>query len=141
MMMYTFSPGSLQAIAFEVLEQNAALGFPYPHSGRLAGYCYILNLSSDVRPDERFSWWYGDNDLQMQAQSTSKYIYVSADVQHLEGGSLTEQSQSLQFLAERDHLAFIKKWSKKPTAAERAQALFYKILEAIKNPLRKYLSK
>lgn len=131
------SPGSLQAIALAVLEQNVALGFPYPHSGQLAGYCWILNLSSDVRPDERFSWWFGDNDLQMQAQATSKYIYVSADVQHLEGGKLTEFNQYLGRLAERDHLIFLKKWTKKPTSIQRVKTLFYRIVDKIKSPLRK----
>ena len=131
------SPGSLQAIALEVIEQNAALGFPYPHSGQLAGYCWILNLSSDVRPDERFSWWFGDNDLQMQAQATSKYIYVSADVQHLEGGESTEKNPSLRHLAEKDHLIFIKKWTKKTTVIHKVKTLFYRVLDNTKKPLRK----
>jgi len=131
------SPGSLQAIALELLEQNAALGFPYPHSGRLAGYCWILNLNSTVRPDERFKWWFGDNDLQMQAQSCSKYIYVSADVQHLEGGKLTEENQSLKVLAEKDHAAFIQKWGEKPTLFQISKMFFYRILSSVKSLLKK----
>lgn len=131
------SPGSLQAIAFEVLAQNAALGFPYPHSGRLAGYCWILNLSSKVRPDERFRWWYGDNDLQMQAQSTSKYIYVSAEVTHLEGGDLTEKSDYLKILAEKDHLTFLEKWSKKTPLFEKIRIYFLKLAAKLIAPLKK----
>jgi hypothetical protein len=129
------SPGSLQAIAFEVLEQNAALGFPYPHSGRLAGYCWILNLDSKVRPDERFSWWFGDNDLQMQAQTTSKYIYVSADIKHIEGGKLTEENELLKHLAERDQLLFIEKWTPKPSNFFIFRSYIYKVY----NKLRKII--
>jgi GT2 family glycosyltransferase len=131
------SPGSLQAIALEVLEQNAALGFPYPHSGCLAGYCWILNLNSAVRPDERFKWHFGDNDLQMQAQFSSKYIYVSADVQHLEGGKLTEENQSLKLLAERDHVAFIQKWGDRPTLFQVSKTFLYRILGIVKSILKK----
>ena len=106
------SPGSLQAIAFDVEEKDVPLGFPFPHSGQLAGYCWVLNLKFPVRPDERFKWWYGDNDLQMQAQLISKYIYVSSSVEHLEANKLTSSDTLLSSLGEQDHLEFVKKWSK-----------------------------
>jgi hypothetical protein len=104
------APGSLQTMAHEALVQEVPLVFPTPHTGQLAGYCWVLNLNFKVRPDNRFKWWYGDNDLQMQAQLVNKYIYVSVEVTHLESGGLTNKSPILQKFAEADHYKFIYKW-------------------------------
>lgn len=104
------SPGSLQKLANEALLQDVPLAFPFPYSGQIAGYCWVLNLDFKVRPDNRFKWWYGDNDLQMQAQRVKKYIYVPVEVKHLESGSLTTNNPLLQKLAQLDHYRFIQKW-------------------------------
>jgi len=104
------APGSLQVMASEAVKENVPLVFPYPHTGQLAGYCWILNLKFKIRPDNRFKWWYGDNDLQMQAQHLDRYIYVPADVKHIESGNLTKNNAELQKFAELDHYKFIQKW-------------------------------
>jgi hypothetical protein len=112
------SPGSLQTMALEAIKENVPLVFPYPHTGQLAGYCWILNLNYKLRPDNRFNWWYGDNDLQMQAQLLNRYIYVPAEVKHIESGNLTENSPELQKFAESDHYKFIQKWGTKKQRKE-----------------------
>lgn len=131
------APGSLQKIAKEVLEQDVPLGFPHPHSGRLAGYCWILNLKYKIRPDNKFKWWYGDNDLQMQAQEISRYIYVSADVRHLEGGKLTDMSKKLKKLTERDGAYFEKKWGERQSFFARLIVLPLHVLNLLKQVLKK----
>jgi len=131
------APGSLQTMAFEAIDQNVPLVFPYPYTGKLAGYCWILNLKFDIRPDNRFRWWYGDNDLQMQAQAHSKYIYVSAEVNHLEGGKFTAENDYLNQIALKDHLNFIYKWGTRKQKKE-VTCLKYKLLL---NKIKKILLK
>lgn len=129
--------GSLQAMATEALLQQVPLVFPFPHTGKLAGYCWVLNLGFKVRPDNRFKWWYGDNDLQMQAQKLKKYIYVPVEVKHLESGTLTKEIPLLQKFAEKDHYKFIYKWGDKRQRREVRVWLYYKLRENLKNYLLK----
>ena len=131
------APGTLQTMATEALIQEVPLVFPYPHSGQLAGYCWVLNLNFDIRPDNRFKWWYGDNDLQMQAQKISKYINVSVEVNHLEGGGLTKENSSLQTFAELDHFKFIQKWGTKQQRQEVRLWRYHNLRNKIKNTLLK----
>lgn len=131
------APGSLQTMASEALYQKVPLVFPYPHTGQLAGYCWVLNLNFKVRPDNRFKWWYGDNDLQMQAQLVSKYIYVSVEVTHLESGDLTNESPLLQKFAELDHYKFINKWGDKQQQREVMLWRYYKLRNKIRSVIIK----
>lgn len=34
----------------------------------ISGYCFALDPAR-IRPDEAFSWWYGDNDLELRARA------------------------------------------------------------------------
>ena len=130
------SPGSLQKMAFEAFIQDVPLVFPFPHSGQLAGYCWVLNLKYQVRPDEQFRWWYGDNDLQMQAQKLNKYIYVPVDVKHLESGESTAENPFLQELAEIDHYKFIQKWGTKKQQREARNWKFQYLKNKFKTKLK-----
>ncbi len=127
------APGSLQNMATEALVQNVPLVFPHPHTGQLAGYCWVLNLNFNVRPDNRFKWWYGDNDLQMQSQKVNKYIYVSAEVNHLESGGLTKESPILQKFADIDHYKFIQKWGDNQQRHEVRLWRYHNLRTRIKN--------
>ena len=129
------SPGSLQTMAYEALVQDVPLVFPSPHSGQLAGYCWVLNLKYQVRPDNRFRWWYGDNDLQMQAQALNKYIYVPVEVKHLQSGESTAENSFLQELAEVDHYKFIRKWGDKKQRREAKSWIFNYVKDKIKAKL------
>ena len=131
------APGSLQTMAHEALVQKVPLVFPSPHTGQLAGYCWILNLNFKVRPDNRFKWWYVDNDLQMQAQLINKYIYVSVEVTHLESGGLTSENPLLQKFAEVDHYRFINKWGNKQQRREARLWRYHDIRNRIKTTLLK----
>jgi hypothetical protein len=45
------------------------------------GHCWMLNLSHPVRPDNRFSWWYGDFDLIKQAEKFQRSVSSQAKMQ------------------------------------------------------------
>ena len=97
----------------------------------------LLNLNFKVRPDNRFKWWYGDNDLQMQAQLINKYIYVSVEVTHLESGGLTKENPLLQKFAEVDHYRFINKWGNKQQRREVRLWRYHDIRNRIKTAFLK----
>ena len=98
-------------------EEGAVLGYPYPHSGngatKTAGYCWVLDLSSGLRTDETYRWYFGDDDLLLQVLGLGKAVYVPAEVVHLHGVVGTAQSQYLQQLTVLDKKYFIEKWTKR----------------------------
>ena len=98
-------------------EEGAVLGYPYPHSGngatKTAGYCWVLDLSSGLRTDETYRWYFGDDDLLLQVLGLGKAVYVPAEVEHLHGVVGTAQSQYLQQLTVLDKKYFIEKWTKR----------------------------
>ena len=98
-------------------EEGAVLGYPYPHSGngatKTAGYCWVLDLSSGLRTDETYRWYFGDDDLLLQVLGLGKAVYVLAEVVHLHGVEGTAKSQYLQQLIVLDKKYFIEKWTKR----------------------------
>lgn len=98
-------------------EEGAVLGYPYPHSGngatKTAGYCWVLDLSSGLRTDETYRWYFGDDDLLLQVLGLGKAVYVPAEVVHLHGVEGTAKSQYLQQLIVLDKKYFIEKWTKR----------------------------
>jgi hypothetical protein len=98
-------------------EEGAVLGYPYPHSGngatKSAGYCWVLDLSSGLRTDETYRWYFGDDDLLLQVLGLGKAVYVPAEVVHLHGVVGTAKSQYLQQLTVLDKKYFIEKWTKR----------------------------
>jgi GT2 family glycosyltransferase len=101
----------LNTIATVMKETGAALGYPYPFQGWVCGYCFIIDLATDVRPDERYRWWYGDRDLDLQARKQGGAVHVPAMVRHIEGNILTTQNKELQELAKIDEYLFFEKWT------------------------------
>ena len=102
----------LNRIVRGMKEKNAALGYPYPFPGWTCGYCFIIDLATDVRPDEQFKWWYGDNDINFQAREQGGIVAVPAKVRHLHGNELTQQNPDLMKLTTTDEDLFFKKWKK-----------------------------
>lgn len=92
-------PGSLQKILDIMVQEDATIGHPLPASSDPCGYCFILNLEHGILPDERYKWWYGDNDLYERAR---KVIGVRAFVSHIEPNRLTSESPELMALAKQD---------------------------------------
>lgn len=91
---------------------------PGVHKGRLVPYrpvlwgaCWVLDVSSPLRPDERYRWWYGDNDLDIRARRNFRGI-VSVDVafENTNTGESTSLSVPLQELAAVDGTTFWKQY-------------------------------
>lgn len=101
----------LNTIVTVMKKTNAALGYPYPFQGWVCGYCFIIDLATDVRPDERYRWWYGDRDIDLQARKQGGVVHVPAMVRHVEGNVLTTQNKELQELAKIDEDLFFEKWT------------------------------
>ena len=98
-------------------EEGAVLGYPYPHNGngatKAAGYCWVLDLSSGLRTDETYRWYFGDDDLLLQVLGLGKAVYVPAEVVHMSGVVETNKSQYLKQLTVLDKKYFIEKWTKR----------------------------
>jgi hypothetical protein len=98
-------------------EEGAILGYPHPHTGNgvthTAGYCWVLDLSSGIRTDETYRWYFGDDDLLLQVLGLGKAVYVPAEVEHMHGVVGTAQSQYLQQLTIADKKYFIEKWKQR----------------------------
>lgn len=67
------------------------------------GSCWLLDLSTGLRPDEGFRWWYGDNDLDRRARRDYGGVAsIRCDFMHTRPNHLTATSPELQALADRD---------------------------------------
>ena len=67
-----------------------------PYSPVIWGCLWVIDAASTLRPDPRYVWWYGDNDLDIRARRDHGGI-VSCDVmyEHLHPGEGTSKSPSL----------------------------------------------
>jgi hypothetical protein len=83
------APKSLQSIVTAMEESGADLGYPDPHSGDVCGYAWVLRVASGIRPDERYRWWFGDNDLRNQARAGNGIAKGKADIRHLHPNETT----------------------------------------------------
>ena len=78
-----------------------------PYEPRLWGSLWVLNLAKDLRPDPRYQWWYGDNDLDIRArQSHGGVVLESVTFQHHHPGEGTGQSPVLEALTHQDAVLF-----------------------------------
>ncbi len=83
----------------------------WAHPTAMTGWCWLLDLSSDVRPDESYRWWYGDDDLAAQCAASGRpSVGVEAGVIHRHGNETTQASPGLQALALADLRTYRRKW-------------------------------
>jgi hypothetical protein len=107
----------INTIAQAMKDNDAIIGYPHPHSGNglthVAGYCWVLDLKSGLRTDETLRWYFGDDDMLLQAIAIGKVINVPAVVHHLHGVEKTNSSKYLITLAKIDQVYFKEKWGKR----------------------------
>lgn len=109
----SFGPELIPTMSEAMHKASAALAFVARQGdARLDGSCWMLDLSSDVRPDERFKWWYGDDDLVQQAKGRVIHVPVLGFMHHHEA-ELTRNSTELTELTRNDEFMFREKWSNK----------------------------
>ncbi len=92
-------------------ELNAVIGYPLPYTGHIPGYCWVLDIKSNIRADENFRWWYGDDDIRIRAALQGEIAYVPAEVEHLHPNHLTSTNEDLLNLTVEDEEYFKKKWN------------------------------
>jgi hypothetical protein len=101
----------INKIAYGMKKLDAVLGYPLPYTGHLPGYCWVLDIKSNIRADETFRWWYGDDDIRMKAKEIGEVVYIPAEVEHLHGNHLTSINEDLIKLTVADKEYFEKKWN------------------------------
>ena len=101
----------INKIAYGMKELNGTLGYPLPYTGHIPGYCWVLDIKSNIRADETFRWWYGDDDIRMKAKEIGEVVYIPAEVEHLHGNHLTSINEDLMKLTVADKEYFEKKWN------------------------------
>lgn len=98
-------------------QEKAVLGYPKNHTGNgvtgAAGYCWVLDLSTGLRADESFRWYFGDDDIKLRALEMGKVVLVPVDVKHLHPLIQTNQNKYLLELTKADQKYFKEKWSKR----------------------------
>lgn len=74
---------------------------------RLWGSLWMLRLASGLRPDERYHWWYGDNDLDIRARRHFGGVaLVDVMFDHLHPGIGLSLSPQLQEFCSADASTF-----------------------------------
>lgn len=84
-----------------------------PYEPRLWGSLWILRVDSGLRPDERYGWWFGDNDLDIRARKHHGGV-VLHDVyfRHLHPSEQTDANPNLREQAERDARRFEEQYAR-----------------------------
>jgi len=100
----------INKIARSMHSMKAILGYPLPYTGGLPGYCWLLDIKSNIRADENLRWWYGDNDIQFKAAMQGEFIYVPCEVEHMHPNELTHSNPDLMELTKADRKYFEEKW-------------------------------
>lgn len=60
-----------------------ASGYRAPGVKKIAGYAFILDLTSGVQPDERMRWWYSDDAIERRCESHSWFaLCPNVQVEH-----------------------------------------------------------
>jgi hypothetical protein len=98
----------INKIANRMSDTKSVIGYPVPNIG--IGYCWVLDIKSNIRADENFRWWYGDDDIRMQATILGEVIYVPVEVNHLHPNQLTFDNKDLMELTKADEILFKTKW-------------------------------
>ncbi len=100
----------INKIAYGMKELNAVIGYPLPYTGAIPGYCWVLDVKSNIRADENFRWWYGDDDIRIKAALQGEIAYVPVEVEHIHPNHLTSTNEELMKLTRADQTYFEEKW-------------------------------
>lgn len=78
-----------------------------PYEPRLWGSLWVLRLSSGLRPDQRYVWWYGDNDLDIRARRDhGGVVLCEVEYEHLHPSEGTSKNPELVAQTDRDAQTF-----------------------------------
>ena len=82
----------------------------------LSGWAFMLAGESGLRFDEQFAWWYGDSDIQRQAEAAGKHVVAvgGCHCEHLDPMRSTIEDPVRLAQAEEDEAKFAAKWNLDP---------------------------
>lgn len=114
-------PATLPALHDALRETGAAIASPsrdgirdglhkrplIPYEPRLWGSLWVLDVASGLRPDPRYRWWYGDNDLDIRARTRhGGVVLVPVAYEHVHPSTATFQNPDLLAIADDDAKTF-----------------------------------
>jgi hypothetical protein len=98
-----------------IVNQFPGAGMHGQAQKRITGYCFVVNGLHGIRCDERFQWWYGDDDLDWTARRDFNGTWeVDVTVKHLYPSKSTNENPELIEKASADRELFVQKWGKAP---------------------------
>jgi len=103
----SITPDSITRMRDALEREGATLAHP-GQPGELVGCAWTLNVTHGIRCDERYQWWYGDNQLWQDAQTRGRGIIdvQGTGIEHHEPNLNTSLSRALQALTEQDALTW-----------------------------------
>lgn len=119
----TLEQGAVQRMAGVLRRRRAALAFPgpverlltEPGGERITGWCFMLRGEGALRADERYAWWYGDNDLDWTARAAGGAVTVPGiGMVHADPNGYTNRIPALAAQAGRDRDTFLATWGRLP---------------------------
>jgi hypothetical protein len=114
-------PATLEQLHAALVQTGAAIASPsrpprrdglhkghlIPYSPRIWGCLWMVDVASGLRPDPRYVWWYGDNDLDIRARRDySGIVTVPVEFSHRHPGEGTGASEFLTEQTRRDTMTF-----------------------------------
>lgn len=89
----------------------------------MSGWAFMLRGEAGLRFDERFSWWYGDSDMERQVREAGKFVVCAGGCQarHLDPLRSTMEDPDRLAEAELDEKLFAEKWALDPAELWLAQ--------------------
>lgn len=91
-----------------VVGHSGASGMRFGNQQKISGYAFVLNPADLIKADERFIWWYGDDDIQRQCEEKNGFAFVP----NLEVGNVFANSSysSMKYEIMADRKSFHRKW-------------------------------
>lgn len=108
--------GDLQKLLQQMVSDGTTLALPVSRGRAGWGHCWILDISHNVLPDERFQWWCGDHDLEIRALKAKGVTYLPLPILNKHANELTVANHALQSLTRKDIKAFRRKYPTKALA-------------------------
>lgn len=82
---------------------------------RATGWAWVLDLTTDLRADEQFEWWWCDTDLDWRARQSGGMVMIgSHPVPNQRPNDFTATKPGCAEQAGQDGLRFVAKWGWRP---------------------------
>jgi hypothetical protein len=119
-------PGSIPTLAAAMSTQQWAMAGPTLHGGttrtlalprttteRVPGACFMLDATHHLLLNERYRWWYGEDDLEMRAREVGPVGVVEGTGLELSAPD-TALTPERQVWAVEDRSRFVRNWGCEP---------------------------